>query len=190
MEAEEIANRRPIDCVYAPIWDVEGIAFLHHHRFPLVTSLQTTLHFYLESNPNLKTDTAFMADFAKPMLALERRILAECDGIHAISRAIAAEIALVYDVPLTFPRTSVIPLAIEDWSSENLIQPPPLPQGILWIVFVGRQELRKGIDVLLAAAAEVLPRYPHAHLDVVGNSSTRAARNHLPSSLRDRRRPR
>ncbi|MDR3435678.1 glycosyltransferase [Telmatospirillum sp.] len=170
-EAEEIAGRRPVDCVYAPIWDVEGIAFLHEHRFPLVTSLQTTLHFYLESNPDLRADKAFMADFATPMLALERRLLAESDGIHAISQAIADEIAEVYQVALAPPRTAVIPLAIEDWAGGPLQAPPPLPAGGLRIVFVGRLEARKGIDLLLAAALPVLASHPEVYLDIVGNDT-------------------
>jgi glycosyltransferase involved in cell wall biosynthesis len=34
---------------------------------------------------------------------------------------------------------------------------------------VGRLEARKGIDVLLGVAKRLLPRYPHVHLDIVGN---------------------
>ena len=36
-------------------------------------------------------------------------------------------------------------------------------------LFVGRLESRKGIDVLLAAAPEVLRRFPGARLDIVGD---------------------
>jgi glycogen(starch) synthase len=170
-EAEEIAVRRVVDCVYAPVWDVEGLAFLLDRRFPLVTSLQTTLHFYLNSNPALRGDKQFMADFTRPMLALEHRLITESDGIHAISEAIAHDIEDAYRVVLRPPRVAVVPLALDDWTGELAEDPPTLPAGNLRIVFVGRLEARKGIDVLLAAAAAVLPRHPHVQLDIVGNDT-------------------
>jgi glycogen synthase len=37
------------------------------------------------------------------------------------------------------------------------------------LLFVGRLEARKGIDVLLAVAKRLLPRYPELHWDIVGN---------------------
>ena len=170
-EAEEIADRRAVDCVYAPIWDVEGLAFLLDRRFPLVTSLQTTLHFYLNSNPALRDDKVFMADFARPMLALEHWLMTESDGIHAISDAIARDIEDAYRVVLRPPRVAVVPLGLDDWTGELAEDPPTLPAGNLRIVFVGRLEARKGIDALLAAAAAVLPRHPHVQLDIVGNDT-------------------
>jgi len=41
----------------------------------------------------------------------------------------------------------------------------------LRFLFVGRLERRKGIDTLLAAAPEVLRRFPRARLDIVGDDS-------------------
>ncbi len=76
-ELASIAARRAITCVYAPIWDCEGVAILRDGRFPLVVSLQTTLKFWLTSNQHRLADANSLwpkfigrADAARSMLEL------------------------------------------------------------------------------------------------------------------------
>lgn len=168
-EVEKIADHRRVDCVYAPIWDCEGLAVMLDGRFPIVTGLQTPLHFWLSSQSHLRSNSGFMADFVAPMLALERRVVEGSTKIHAISFAIASDIEYAYDVALRPPRLAIIPLGLEDGSEWPCVQPPSLAPGAFRLLFVGRLEARKGIDVLLAVAKHLLPRYPHVHLDIVGN---------------------
>ena len=103
------------------------------------------------------------------MLGLEKRVLEGSTGIHAISFAIAADIEYAYDVALRPPRLAIVPLGLDDGSAWPCVQPPSLPPSTFRLLFVGRLEARKGIDVLLAVAKQLLPRYPHVHLDIVGN---------------------
>jgi len=171
VEATEIAGRRDIDAVYAPIWDVEGIAFLEDRRVPIVHSLQTTLEFYLDSNPSKRDDAHFMESFARPMLALERKVMAESDRIHAISSAIAREIERQYSLTLDPQRIDVIHLGLEDMRAAEKRLPTSLPGGMVRMTFVGRLESRKGIDVFLETVPALLARFPHLHIDVVGNDT-------------------
>jgi glycosyltransferase involved in cell wall biosynthesis len=168
-ETEQIAGGRNVDAVYAPLWDCEGLALLLGGRFPVVTGLQTPLRFFLESNERLARDEAFMASFARPMLVLEKRLLEGSAGVHAISTAIAADIARAYGVALAPPRLAVVPLGLADWTKAPAVSPAPLPPGALRVLFVGRIEGRKGIDVLLETAKSLLPSFPHVYLDVVGS---------------------
>ncbi|OBQ69499.1 hypothetical protein A8146_29900 [Mesorhizobium loti] len=168
-EVRRLAERQKVDAVYAPIWDCEGAAVLLDNCFPLVTGLQTTLHFWLESHGHHRKDPQFMQDFAKPMLALETRLLRESAGIHAISKAIRHDIASVYDVALDDTRTTMVPLGLEDFSALPDVPPTPLPQGTLRVVFIGRLEGRKGIDVLLDVVPKLLTKYADLHFDIVGN---------------------
>lgn len=168
-EAEEIATRRDVDCIYVPIWDTEGIAFLHAHRFPLVTSLQTTLHFYLETNPDRRADKNFMKTFVAPMLALERRMMTESDGVHAISAAIVDEIEQAYGFRMDRARLGIVPLGLEDWNNLPANDLPPLAPGLTRLCYIGRLESRKGIDVLFRIVPEILARFPQVRLDFVGN---------------------
>jgi glycosyltransferase involved in cell wall biosynthesis/GT2 family glycosyltransferase len=165
----DIAHRRPVTAVYAPIWDCEGAAILLDGRFPLVVGLQTTLRFWLDSHPHFASDEAFQRDFAEPMLALETRLLRDCSGVHAISGAIARDIAQAYGVALDPPRTEIVPLGLEDWTLLPDTAPAPLPENALRLLFVGRLEARKGIDALLDVLPRLLGRHPRLHADIVGN---------------------
>ncbi len=166
-----ITGHKAVTAVYAPIWDCEAVAILLDGAVPLVTGLQTTLRFWLDSQPHIAADAAFQRDFAVPMLALEARLLRESDLVHAISGAIARDIASAYDVSLDAPRTEILPLGLEDWSGMTAIDHAPLPDGALRLLFVGRLESRKGIDVLLDVLPRLLERYPLLHADLVGNNT-------------------
>ncbi len=141
----DIARRRSVTAVYAPISDCEGAAILLDGGFPLVIGLQTTLHFWLDSHPHIAADDTFQRVFAKPMLELEARLLRDADGVHAISVAIGRDISQAYGVALGPPRTEIVPLGLEDWSDLPATAPAALTEGSLRLLFVGRLESRKGI---------------------------------------------
>jgi len=163
-EAKEIASRRRIDAVYAPVWDVEGIAFLVAKTFPLITSLQTTMASYLDANEEKRRDTTFLRTFAKPVLALEKRLMVESDRIHAISHAIVSEIERQYDFRFDPARVDMIPLGLADWSALHADAPAPLAEGAVRLCFIGRMEFRKGADVFLSG---------HLHVSNIGSTAER-----------------
>jgi len=169
-EVERIAQRRPVECVYAPLWDCEGAAILLDGRFPVAVELHTPMHTVVSTQTRLQADAAFMASIARPIMALEKRILSDAAGLRANSEAIAREIEARYGVALQ-PRLRVIPHAIEDWSGSPFAAPAPVPPGSIRLLYVGRLEPRKGIDVLLAAALPLLARFPDVHLDIVGDDT-------------------
>ena len=51
------------------------------------------------------------------------------------------------------------------------IAPDPLPEGGLRLLFVGRLESRKGIDILLDVLPGLLQRHPMLCADIVGNDT-------------------
>jgi glycogen(starch) synthase len=165
----EIAAKRHITAVCAPIWDCEGIASLIEGRFPVVTSLQTTLRNWLASKNELAGNSTFMKEFGDPMLALEAHVMLESDGIFAISRAIVEEIERGYGIQMRRDRLAVIPLGLDDWTELEADPPQAVPKDSLRLLFVGRLEERKGIDILFEAAKRVLGRYGNVYLDIAGN---------------------
>jgi len=175
-EAARIATHRPIDVVEAPIWDCEGIAFLLNGAWPLVTSLQTTLHFWLVSHPESRSDAAWMASFGNPMLALEKKMMQECDAVRAISKAIARDIEQAYDFRFAPERLVIAPLGMPDVAAPAAASAAAGDKaGPVEVLFVGRLEARKGIDVLLEAIPDVLAAYPETHFRIVGDDSLVAA---------------
>jgi len=174
-EIKRIGDRRRVDGVYAPLWDCEGLAVLLDGLFPLVTSLQTPLHFFLKSNPQLESDGWFMSEFGRPMLALEKLLLQRSSGFRANSSAIVTDIEDTYGVSLPPQRLTVAPHGLEDWSGLPAEPPKALPDGSVRILFVGRLEPRKGIDVLLEVAGNLIPRHERVYFDIVGNDTIAGA---------------
>jgi hypothetical protein len=169
-EALEIASRRRVDAVEAPIWDVEGAAFIGHPAFPLVTSLHTTLQFHLDSNPELKSDERFMREFAQPMLRIERLLLQSSDAIHGNSHAIVEEIESAYGLTLDRSLLRVVSHGLEDWTAGAADAPSAhQPGSPVRLVFIGRLELRKGVDVVMDIAPIVLREHPEVLLEFFGN---------------------
>jgi glycogen synthase len=174
-EVERVAARRPVHCVYSPLWDCEGLAVLIDARFPLVVGLQTPMRMYLSTKPEMDANPGFMAETGRPILLLEKYLLERAAGIHAISTAIASDIEKAYAVALSAPRLAIAPLGLEDWSVLPAVAAPDLPAGTLRLLFVGRLENRKGIDVLLKVMPRLLARHPQLHVDIVGNDTLLAS---------------
>ncbi len=170
-EACEIAAKRQIDAVYAPLWDAEGVAFVLENKFAVVTSLQTSLSGFLRSNPNLREDLAFKRDFVDPMLRVERLMLTASTGVHAISNAIVSDIEADYGLQFSRSTTDVVPLGLHDWTGSGGTLPAELPAGHVRICFIGRLELRKGIDVMLDITPELLRRHQNVWIDFVGDDT-------------------
>ncbi|MBN8943059.1 MAG: glycosyltransferase [Rhizobiales bacterium] len=163
-EVLSIAQKRPVEVVFAPIWDCEGLALLDDFGIPLVTNLVTPLLSWLKDHPKM-VDAAFVA----PMLAQEKRLMVEPAGILASSKAIVDEIEADYGIGIDRDRLGFVPYGLDDWTALPFVEPDPVPEGALRLLFVGRLEARKGIDVLLAAAMQVLCSHPNVHLDLVGD---------------------
>lgn len=170
-EVAKINAKVPVDVVEAPIWDCEGIAFLLSDEFPLVTSLVTTLHFWLESHPDQKLDPQWMSNFGDPMIKLESRLMRESDGIRSISAAIRTSIEKAYGFEFSDDRIQVAPLGLE-------FRPPvervKQVDGAVRVLFVGRLEERKGIDTLLDAADEILDADPNVIIEIIGDNTLAA----------------
>ena len=147
-EVKRIATHRTIDVVEAPIWDCEGVAFLFDNQWPLVTSLQTTLHFWLDSHPELKQDEAWMNSVGSPMLALEKYLMLQANAIRSISSAIKRDIESTYKFSFNKEKIRISPLGMP---YEKVLSSAEKTDKTLTILFVGRLEPRKGIDVLLAS---------------------------------------
>lgn len=162
-EVERLASRHPIDIVEAPIWDVEGVAFIDG-PWPLVTSLHTSLAFYLDAHPEYIDDPAWMDDFGSPMLEIERLVVRSADAVRANSRAITTDIQQRYQVLIDSTRLAVIPHGLRDSSPTVAGDAAPGDE----ILFVGRLERRKGIDTLLEAIPMVLSEVPTARFRIVG----------------------
>ncbi|HEY4752486.1 MAG TPA: glycosyltransferase family 4 protein, partial [Candidatus Limnocylindrales bacterium] len=180
-ELDQVAEIGPIDVVEAPIWDAQGIAVLRDGRYPLVVSLQTTMATWLESHAAQRGDAAWMAAFGERVLAAERELLEGAQAVKAISDAIRRDVESSYGVTLG-ERAFLTPLGIEERRApltEGHSARVTRTQGVINILFVGRLEERKGVDVLLRAFAAAHAQEPSLRLYLAGDDTVPWAKTGL-----------
>jgi glycogen(starch) synthase len=170
-EVKSIHRLRPVDVVYCPLWDCEPLAFTIDKTFPVICALQTTLKFWLESQPTKAADKEWMRLFGNPIIAMEEFIIARATLLHGISSAIVNDIQRAYELTIPAERVAVSPLGLEDWAVQAAATRVQKPEGCVRLLFVGRLESRKGIDILLEVAPSILKQFPDAVLDIVGDDT-------------------
>ncbi len=169
-ELLRIHRHRPIDLVELPLWDSEGIAAILDGTVPTVVSLHTPLPAALEFSPHWKSDPDYHERHIRPLLALEPICLDRCDFIRANSDAVIEEIERGHGIRLDRAKLGVVPHGF----GAPVAQTPGTStkqSRAVEVLFVGRLERRKGIDLLLAAAATLLPVLPDLRFTIVGDDS-------------------
>jgi GT2 family glycosyltransferase len=101
-EAEEIARRRPIAAVHAPLENAAAIAFLGDCKWPLVTSLDGAPRRACGSGSPQRVEAA-------PLAAAERALLSRSAGLLARDMAAVAAAEAVCGITLDRDRLAVVP---------------------------------------------------------------------------------
>jgi glycosyltransferase involved in cell wall biosynthesis/GT2 family glycosyltransferase len=174
-EIDRIAKHREITAVEGSSWNCECLAAIMDGRYPCIVNVVTSLSNWLDTHPEYREDPAWMRDFGHPMLAAETYLITHSAGIIAASRAIVDSVEERYGVDLSNDRICFIPHGIADTASLPRSWPDKLSgrhsDHRLGILFVGRLELRKGIDIMLDAAATLLATHPDIEFWIAGDDS-------------------
>jgi len=171
-ELKRIHSIQPIDIVEGPIWDTEGIAVLVDGSFPIVTNLETPLKVWCETNPGLLGSTPADTQFLLRQTAAEKLMMERGVAHRAISRAIVETLQKQYGVRFQPGQVLVAPPGMEDRAKgiddgEN--------GGFVNVLFTGRFEHRKGIDVLLQIIPALCLRFPTARFVLLGEDKPQPA---------------
>jgi CheY-like chemotaxis protein len=164
-EVLRIRARRGLDLVSAPIWDVEGAACLADGTLPVVTSLHSTYRLVLPSKRKWQEDAAYRRLHVDKLIAAERWMLDRSRMILANSAAILRDMEAAYGMTLDSARVRLVPHGLP----QEFPATPPQRDAGCRILFVGRFETRKGIDILAAAIPRVLDLRPEAYVVLVGD---------------------
>ena len=167
-EVQRIHDSHPVDLVDAPIWDAEGLATILSGQFRTVTSLETPLKIALKTNPHWVDGSQGQQDFFEGLIAAEKAAVELSHGVRAISSAVARTMTEEYAISIPPHKLRVVPLGIDDRSGANSAQHDG---GLVEVLFVGRFERRKGIDLLLTLAPEICEGFPQARFIFVGADS-------------------
>ncbi len=165
-EVARIAPRRQFDLVMGPLWALEPAALVGG-PWPVAVSLHTACAQMTGFKPEWSED--YRRAHVDRVVAGERRLLAHAPHVLANSRAAARDIAAALELPDLLHRAVVIPHGLPDLARG--VRPAGRDGGVE-VLFVGRQERRKGVDVLLDAAPILLQAAPDARLTLVGEEVT------------------
>lgn len=177
-EIDRISLHRKVDIVEGPIWNVVPIAPLLSGRYTVLTSLHTTLKLSLPSRRDLTSNPELMRSFVNPLVELEAYLLRNSHAIVANSLGIVSEIEDSYDMKLQRDRLHLCPHGMPDWVQVTKALPKQESNSSINILFVGRLEKRKGIDLLLDIIPDIVQRFPEAIFHIVGDDSILSTDGH------------
>jgi glycosyltransferase involved in cell wall biosynthesis/predicted SAM-dependent methyltransferase len=161
-ELDRIQARSPIDVVSAPLWASEGCICTFDRRFPTILTLMTSMHTIAGLHDSWDQDPQIEA-----LIELESATVKHSKYLHALSEAVLADAREAYSTDEEI--ATVAGLGTRDASDEFSYR--RAGDERLRILFVGRLERRKGVDVLLDAAAQLLPERPDVELVLVGKDT-------------------
>jgi glycosyltransferase involved in cell wall biosynthesis len=161
-EIRRIETMHRIDIIEAPCWDAEGVALLDQVSAPVITSLHTPLLAVLQTNPSWKTGAPGEQGFFDALTAAEREVLTRCAAVRANSAAVMETILHFYGIDVR-PTASLIPHGLVDRYLE--VEPQ---SHFVDLLYVGRLEPRKGVDVLFEVLPAICTDNPHVRFFIVG----------------------
>lgn len=163
-----------LDVVSFPIWDLEALACLDDPQIALVMSLHTTYALARPHKPEWLARPLYDHFMVQRMIAAERRALLSVPLLLANSKAILADVEQAYGVRLPPDRVALAPHGTADLLQDAAAAPR---RARFRALFVGRFEPRKGFDLALSAAAQLLRALPEAEIHFAGGELDEEARN-------------
>ncbi|MGH9351821.1 MAG: glycosyltransferase family 4 protein, partial [Terriglobia bacterium] len=170
-ELRWIHSAHPVDIVEGPIWDAEGIAAVLDGGFRVITNLETPLKVWIETNPHLVDDTPEQQRFFADEIAAETLLAQRSAGLRALSNGVVETMQKLYGISFRPHQVSVLPLGMED---RSIGVEAPAKDDFIDVLFTGRFELRKGIDVLLKVIPQLCLKHPQARFILVGDDPAMA----------------
>jgi glycogen synthase len=166
-EVMRIHVRRGLDVVSSPIWDLEGAACIADGSIPTVLSLHSTFQLVLPSKQEWLNNPEYKAAHVDKIIAGEAWALQKAHRILANSSAIVRDIEQAYGLQIPRSRYRVVPHGIQRVAGE----PAPARHEGVHLLFVGRFELRKGVDLLLGVLPQLLQRHPELEATLAGDNA-------------------
>jgi glycosyltransferase involved in cell wall biosynthesis/GT2 family glycosyltransferase len=158
--------RHPFDMICAPLWEAQGIALRRGRRGLDGVSLHTPMRTVIRTSRTWTPDEAWLRDYGRPLMAAEAELAERSAFVLANSMSVVEEIEREYNLRIRTDRLAVVPHGVEDFPHHDRDDDGLRP--MLRLLFVGRFEGRKGIDILLGALPALMQRHPNAIAELIG----------------------
>jgi glycosyltransferase involved in cell wall biosynthesis len=159
--------RQPFDMVCAPLWEAQGIALRRGWRGLDAVSLHTPLRTVIRTSKTWTPDEAWLRGYGWPLMAAEAELAEHSAFVLANSMSVVEEIECEYNLRIPANRLAVVPHGVEDVPHHSRDDDGSRPMRRL--LFVGRFEGRKGIDILFGALPGLLQRHQEVVAELVGD---------------------
>ncbi|RIL07920.1 MAG: hypothetical protein DCC75_09640 [Proteobacteria bacterium] len=169
-EVRRTHARIPISLVVTPIWEVQGAACMEDPELNTVLTLQTTYALSSSNHPEWQTSVQLNQQLYHPMVQCERNALLAAQHIQAISSGIGRSVEEEYRVKLPGEKVHTFPIGLCDRRDTYKER---LPDGKVRVLFVGRFEHRKGIDLLISCIPALCRQFPQVEFYLAGDSTLR-----------------
>jgi glycosyltransferase involved in cell wall biosynthesis len=170
-EVLRISRERPVDVVLSSIWDVEWVGVFGSSSVPVVSAYTTPFSVVRATQPEAVQVSAAVADGIE---SLERWAHGAAHAVQANGEHIVEAVEQSSGVRFDPAGLFVAPLGSGDPVDRRGVVGPVAPNGIagvdrpFTVLFVGRFERRKGIDLLLDAIAPVIAANPSVRFVLAG----------------------
>jgi glycosyltransferase involved in cell wall biosynthesis len=111
-----------------------------------------------------------MADHVEPVIKAEKKLWEEAPLVIANSGAIVRDLAECYESKMDEKRISFVPHGLTDLAADQPAGRADETKEKCRILFVGRFEERKGIDVLLEILPDILSLHPEVEFELTGGN--------------------
>ena len=167
-EIDRLAKMFEIQVISAPIWDVEGLLLLEKYTKQLVTTLHTSYKLSIDNHPKWVEDRHYFTNHVSRIIAAEKRMLVESRYLLGNSQAIVSSMNDAYALKIDGARCHVIPHGVVA-PSLDFDHTIFTSKEEINILFLGRLEHRKGIDLLIESAELLLLKHTHVRLSICGD---------------------
>lgn len=166
---KEIKDKHGVDVILVPIWDVEGLAILKHKLAPTILSLMSPLKKVVETQWFGVDEPSYEITYD-----FERYCVLHADAVMPISNNIKQTIGDLYDINWKKVEAHVpvqmIPLGVNDQFVDEGVKSNRNDNNVK-LLYVGRFERRKGIDLLLEALPNLMSKYENLKVDLIGDKT-------------------
>lgn len=166
-ETYRIQANRQFQAAIASIWNVESLYLVATNALPVFTYLVTSYHHMYAHYEGWKTAIAEQMMQAEDWLFERTHLIAGSQAIVADTYQVTQVHALLTArvIPFGLPDDVVEEVSV----SKGQLDSDDHPKDQINLLFVGRFEPRKGIDLLLACVPRLLSTYPNLHITCIGN---------------------
>lgn len=167
-ELVRVNSRRQFDWVVGTIWDMHLASVIAAKRWKVAMYLVTSYKLMLDSKPEWTNNQNIYKNHVLKMIETERWGLENVDVVIGSTNAILNDVQKQYDYTVQHDRVAILPFGI---TSNIPFEPLVKSDKNIHLLFVGRFETRKGIDLLLRALPSLLSNFSELTVTLVGDNS-------------------